>query len=55
MDNCLTRKLYGFKGGKMWRINFLKFSKSSLFFLLIGPCISFVVNRKNIKFQVKNY
>ena len=32
MKHCLIQKLCGFKGGRIWRINFLwMFSRSSLF------------------------
>lgn len=41
--------------GKICRINFLwiSFSRPSLLFL-IGPRIFFLINRKNIKFQVSH-
>ena len=51
MKNCLIEKLCGFKGDRIWRINFLlfpKFPKPSLFFS-IGPYIFSTANQKNIK------
>ena len=51
MKNCLVQKLCGFKEGKIWRMSIIcmyrGISKFHLFF--------FIINRKNIKFQVKKY
>ena len=52
MENRLIQKLYGFKRGKTWRVNFLCVSRG----LEISKFRSikfFIVNRKNIKFKVK--
>ena len=53
MKDCLIQKLYGFKGGKIWRINFLHVLRS--FEISQFIFIFFVIHRKNIKFQVKWY
>ena len=58
MKNCFMQKLYGFKAGKIWRINFFMyvekiFKVTSIFFKL--NYIFVIVNRKSIKFQVKKY
>ena len=55
--NCLIQKLYDFKGGKIWRINFLYVSRGSKFlnsflfyFFLICRLYTFsIINRNNIK------
>ena len=52
MKNCLVRKLYGFKAGKIWRVNFSCVSRG----FEISKVIFFVTNRENFKnFQVKKY
>ena len=49
--NYLTRKLYCFKGG--WRVNFLCVSRD--FKISKVVFIFSIINRKNIKFQIKVY
>ena len=40
MKNCLVQKLYGFKEGKIWRINFLSMLKN---FEISKKFINFII------------
>ena len=59
IKNCLIQILYSFKGDKTWQINFLcvcegfQNFQGHLHFFLFGPYIFFVIDRKNIQFQVR--
>ena len=52
----LIQKLYGFKGGENMAYQFFmgfEISKVIFTFFLTEPYIFFIINRKNVKFQIK--